>query len=322
MKTLPLPINDYRVILRRFEFDRIMLPRQKIDRLAGGPILSELFPPRYEIGNTGIYEQFSGLSDSFRTLFSIHQFDSSMLNGGLRNFLDSHPLIWFEVRDAFGRIGDWEILDQYDRELESLLGDQVLSEFRMATTSTSELAELRSKYEGFLESLKDSASTDRFNKTYRDRGRNELDQLLREYLSKCDDKLIRICDGNRNLEQAWFRKKLENLLHPYNEWVAFKNRHPNFSYGGNGLAFTPEALQKMGFYESMRNRKASRILKGLADCVQKGRIYPGIMTYAESPTPQITIHLGKTWLGKDAPILIDFTESKSGRQSWKISRWR
>ncbi|MCA9093698.1 MAG: hypothetical protein KDA68_09445, partial [Planctomycetaceae bacterium] len=133
-------------------------------------------------------------------------------------------MFWFELLDAFERIGVQEIRDKYLEELERLFGKHMLGDVRSFAYSGVSASEGLSRYESSLESLSDSGTQYPFNRSYREQDRIVVDQLLREYLSKCDDGLIRICDGDEDLEREWLRSKLDFLVQPYLDWLGFRER--------------------------------------------------------------------------------------------------
>lgn len=249
------------------------------------------------------------------------------MNCGIYDFLaGNHPLFWFEVLDAFERIGALEIRKKYLEELERLFGEHMLSEVRSFAYSGVDASEGLSRYESSLESLSDSGTQYPFNRSYREQDRIIVDQLLREYLSKCDDGLIRICDGDENLEREWFRSKLDFLVQPYTEWLEFRERAKQepffrFQFGGFGLIFTKEALSRLGPFESIRYRRADKILDRLVGKIRSGAIDFEKMTLQETPVPQMTIELGRTWLGTSRMVL-EYSEKRGGLLRWKISRWK
>lgn len=316
---------DYRVNLRRFEFERLMLPRQQRRPMVGYPFLTRLLSHCTEIPKSEFYDQFSSLPELHRTLYAISTFDGEVGNGGISQFFFNRPpFIWFEVEEAFNRIGAQEMCGKYLRELQKRIENSKLNELRQAASSSRTHREIHSNYLEFCETYENSEVQDQFNSKYYRHDRIELDQKLRAYLQGRDEEAVRICDGNETLEREWFEHKLHQLILPVERWRTFKEQNPSlrvYDFAPFPTRFSSTAFQKLGFTKSARKRAAYRIIQSIWDRVQSHKIHVGLMSFAESPTPRITIDLGKSWLGSSS-IFIDYSESEIGSPIWRMSRWR
>jgi len=80
-------------------------------------------------------------------------------------------------------------------------------------------------------------------------------------------------------------------------------------------------LSRLGPFESIRYRRADKILDRLVGKIRSGAIDFEKMTLQETPVPQMTIELGRTWLGTSRMVL-EYSEKRGGLLRWKISRWK
>ncbi|MFO0889647.1 MAG: DUF4375 domain-containing protein [Isosphaeraceae bacterium] len=303
--------TDYRVILRRFEFERLLVPPPLRPVTFGGRYSGRLLDAFSATDATELHRTFGQLNEAQQTLYALNSFCGEISNGGISQFLfNAHPLIRDAAATALQRIGATEALREYSR-IRGRSQDERLAEIRATATSWDE-------YLAFKEGLGDEEPTHRSFDDWFFAGQEEiLDRLTREYLAGRENDLVRFCEGDHRLEARWAGERLGRLVSDFDRYQVGYASAGLFRFFD--LLFTPDRREQFGHSRDQREETARIVATGLMPLIRQAAQRPEIASYAERPSHRITIGPESAPPGCGR-VTVSFHENELDLM-WSISEW-
>lgn len=299
--------TDYRVILRRFEFERMLSPQPPGDVNFGGRYGDRLLDAFYATDARKLHRTFPRLNETQQTLYALNTLCGEISNGGIAQFVfNSQPVLLAAAATALGRIGAADVLREYEKVLAPLRADAGLGEIRAAAADWDDYLAFKERLGG------EAAAAEAFNEWYFAGGEEVLDQLMRRYLAGREDDVVRFCDGDPRLEARWTRERLGQLVTNFDSYTD----SPRYQFFD--LLFTPDRREQFGPSGEERREKAREAATGLIPLIRQAVRRPGIASYTATPTPQITIR--RPGPGMSRSVTVSFHENQCDLM-WSISHW-
>lgn len=304
--------HDHRVILRRFEFERLFVPFTDGAPSFGGRYSDRLLESFFATDARKLDRTIGRLNETQRTLYAVNAFCGQIDNGGISQFFfNSPPVLRSAVHTALEHLGASDMLRKYSEMLERFQRDESLGRIRSA-------AEGWDDYLAFKRELNsEDSATNTFDDWYFAGQQEILDRLMRQNLAGREHDVVRFCDGHPRLEARWTRELLGRLVSAF-EWYQVKSPS-GIDYGFFDLLITPERRPHFGGCEEERRKSARSVAVQLMPAIRRAARRARFANYAERPSPQITIKSGHN--GKDTDRLIASFHDDGSNLMWSISGW-
>lgn len=302
--------TDYRVILRRFEFERLMASPPGGDEGFGGRYANGLLATFYETDASRLGRTFRRLRGAQRTLYALNALCGQIDNGGISQFFFNSPP-WFrdEVEQALERVGAIEFRHEYSKVLEGVRGNDRLAGIRRGATKWDDYLDDKSELGGGK--TLDAA----FDDWYFAGQAAKLDRFMRGYIDGREGDLVRYCDGDRRLQARWTGQRLELLVATFESYRASAERGGPFVFFDS--LFMRDLRDRFGASSEERRENARRVAEVLMPAIRRAARRPGTVAYAERPAPRITIDGDRRGGG---PVVIQFHEDEHVLL-WSIAEW-
>lgn len=302
--------TDYRVILRRFEFERLLASPSGGDEDFGGRYSNGLLATFYETDASKLDRTFRRLREAQRTLYALNALCGQIDNGGISQFFfNVQPLLHDEVKNALERIGAIEFLHEYSKVLESLRGSARLAELRRSVSDWDDYLDYKSELGG------EKSVNAAFDDWYFAGQAVNLDRFMRGYIDGREGDLVRYCDEDRRLQARWTGQRLGRLVADVDDYR--ENADRGGSFGFFDSLFIPDLRERFGNSSEERREKARKVAEALMPVIRRAAQRPKVAAYADRPVPRISVDGGPQSVG---PVVIQFHEDEHALR-WSIAEW-
>lgn len=302
--------TDYRVILRHFEFERLMaLPSGRVEDF-GGRYSNGLLASFYETDASKLNRTFRRLKEGQRTLYALNALCGQIDNGGITQFFfNVQPLLHVEVENALERVGAIEFLHEYLKVLESMRGNAHLAEIRRSATDWDDYLDYKSELGG------EKSVNVAFDDWYFAGQAANLDRFMRRYIEGREGDFVRYCDEDRRLQARWTGQRLGDLVANFDDYR--ENADRGGSFGFFDSLFMPDLREGFGNSSEERRGNARNVAESLIPVIRRAARRPSIAAYADRPAPRISIDGGPRSGGH---VVIQFHEYDHALR-WSIAEW-
>ncbi len=305
---------DYRVIVRRFEYERLMMPREHETRkrYPGSPFSSEFLSDYYDT-TSPLERTFRDLNETQRLLYAVCAVDGQVVNGGISQFFyNCRPILWDAARVALVTLDMEDLLKGFDVLYRRRRNKSILDWIRLNLRGWDSYREFKAAFDT-------DDDLNEFDTSYYRKWQPLLAENVQRYMKGRDSEVALFVDDDPALKEEWFRKRLERPIAHYDQYV--KSNKKSSQYGFFDLLFHPEASHRLG--ESKEGRRAAA--REISD-----RIFPLIRAAANDtsnakfvlkPKPCIEIGVGPSGDKGDRRIQISYYEDEIDCPQWGISGW-
>lgn len=299
---------EYRTVLRQFEVER-MLADDGVDRdnfgVRYGHGMLELI---LETNAEKLDQLFPRFSVAHQTLYAVNAFVGEVCNGGISQFFfNAVPVLRDAVPQALGRIGDSSVMEHCG-VLFSAATDASLQSIRSNATSWDEFLEFKGQM---------GEAAELFDNWFFEGQQAPLDRKMRSFVRNNLEEYVRICEGNKGLEQQWTRRTLRRLIYQYHDYCDAERRGSDWAF--YDLLLHPDISERLPDSQTERRSEAQSIVATCFPTIEKAFRSPSRATFCEEETPSIQMN-GDGWLRRLPAVTLHYYENEMD-MLWGIAEW-